>query len=421
MRGEDWHKGIARPRRRGSSPRARGGRNDPVAWRIRGGLIPACAGRTRLRWRTSAASGAHPRVRGEDHVGQLVHDGEYGSSPRARGGPRTRRASSRAARLIPACAGRTGCGPRSCTRQAAHPRVRGEDATLLDAAMLLAGSSPRARGGRPAGTHSTTAVGLIPACAGRTIWTPSTSRSMTAHPRVRGEDRCPAHGFAFLPGSSPRARGGPTIVGNPLRADGLIPACAGRTPNLAHRNRLATAHPRVRGEDQTRCSSAGSRSGSSPRARGGRSRQPPDRSGSGLIPACAGRTPSPRTNSPWATAHPRVRGEDGAAPRRRPSAFGSSPRARGGHRDPLRRDRGCGLIPACAGRTPCPDRRADAESAHPRVRGEDAPRLLIRPLKDGSSPRARGGRGIGEELARHDGLIPACAGRTRTGSDRRHP
>ena len=94
------------------------------------------------------------------------------------------------------------------------------------------------------------------------------------------------------------------------------------------------------------------------------------------------------------------------------SPQGSSPRVRGKLRCLLPRVVQAGLIPACAGKTRSSRRPARNCPAHPRVCGENltsTPTLLA---TRGSSPRVRGKRPPTTRAAPHTGLIPECAGKT---------
>ena len=172
----------------------------------------------------------------------------------------------------------------------------------------------------------------------------------------------------------------------------LTPTCVGRT--LVCRMCFAgrTAHPHVRGED-----GAGS---------------PADALRAGLTPTCVGRTPLMTTCTARPPAHPHVRGEDKKVIEICHAASGSPPRAWGGltpgglPRVPVR------LTPTCVGRTvPVVTVRVCAP-AHPHVRGEDwsRPRTTARTI--GSPPRAWGGldRRVGGLIV--GGLTPTCVGRT---------
>ena len=112
-------------------------------------------------------------------------------------------------------------------------------------------------------------------------------------------------------------------------------------------------------------------------------------------------------------AHPRSRGADDgvAAPRR--TRCGSSPLARGGLsliEQLMPQD---GLIPARAGRTKALHASLRENGAHPRSRGADLSAMGSRLTLAGSSPLARGGRRMHSQMPLGIGLIPARAGRTR--------
>ena len=154
------------------------------------------------------------------------------------------------------------------------------------------------------------------------------------------------------------------------------------------------------------------RRGSSPRVRG----KPGVHAGPGrvhgLIPACAGKTLTVPRIPPCPQAHPRVCGENPHAGNREREGAGSSPRVRG---KPIRGQHGqpgWGLIPACAGKTRSIPGQGTVCRAHPRVCGENVTGGAILPGVDGSSPRVRGKRRLswlGISIMR---LIPACAGKT---------
>ena len=130
------------------------------------------------------------------------------------------------------------------------------------------GSSPRVRGKLCLLSPGRSVVGLIPACAGKT-WCRWWSFVLSpAHPRVCGENINPLTGQPIASGSSPRVRGKPPRYrrGHSLR--GLIPACAGKTPDSLQNVVNCRAHPRVCGENELVQNRAMGREGSSPRVRG---------------------------------------------------------------------------------------------------------------------------------------------------------
>ena len=92
--------------------------------------------------------------------------------------------------------------------------------------------------------------------------------------------------------------------------------------------------------------------------------------------------------------------------------LGSSPRARGAHPAPLGHGRHRGIIPACAGSTRSPGLRTARSGDHPRVRGEHRGHRDHHRAGGGSSPRARGAQALEWAQGALDGIIPACAGST---------
>ena len=92
--------------------------------------------------------------------------------------------------------------------------------------------------------------------------------------------------------------------------------------------------------------------------------------------------------------------------------MGSSPLTRG---KPLRvreARKHQGLIPAHAGKTPSSLARSVTSRAHPRSRGENATKSSSKPPGPGSSPLTRGKLGVRGANRVGGGLIPAHAGKT---------
>ena len=288
---------------------------------------------------------------GENAEGKTLTSDDVGSYPRVRGKPGHRARSAGSHGLIPARAGKTG------------------------------------------GWRSRAAVGgLIPARAGKTSAAAPRLTRIGAHPRVCGENSESASSPTRTPGSSPRVRGKPHVVG-----DGVP---------------LRVAHPRACGENRLQGRDQVGFRGSSPRVRGKRLWGTARDFRTGLIPACAGKTSVFFAYSDRSAAHPRVCGENMTCTERKTASRGSSPRVRGkpvpGFRVLLRR----GLIPARAGKTPCCSSRARPWTAHPRACGENAQSHYRRFKEFGSSPRLRGKLGTASIRGSAGGLIPARAGKT---------
>ena len=369
----------------------------------------------------------------------MPRDAEGGSSPRARGAHRHRRARRLPPGIIPACAGSTPAPQASADGCRDHPRVRGEHNLRRRCRVPHTGSSPRARGALAAGELPADASGIIPACAGSTelgrrrrglmgiipacagstgpgavLW-----RWFRDHPRVRGEHYIPQIDPEQDTGSSPRARGALDSEGETVDTAGIIPACAGSTSSMRGARRAGRDHPRVRGEHRAPLFGDRSRWGSSPRARGARRWFAVADTALGIIPACAGSTPHRRTSRVCLPGiipacagstrfhgpagrprdHPRVRGEHLSCVNGPSRLGGSSPRARGA-RAPGRRT-------------------ADLGRDHPRVRGEHLAGWGAAESVPGSSPRARGARSTTSAATSSWGIIPACAGSTIRASRRR--
>ena len=191
-----------------------------------------------------------------------------------------------------------------------------------------------------------------------------------AHPRSRGEHLTSIVTRPRRRGSSPLARGTRPSTSTPQNPTGLIPARAGNTMERGHVHPEHGAHPRSRGEHAATLFSVGSRSGSSPLARGTPGVDAACLVIVGLIPARAGNTNFLEipAASPW--AHPRSRGEHIHDDRRRINSLGSSPLARGTPRGFSQTKNIDGLIPARAGNTEPPITRKSRRRAHPRSRGE---------------------------------------------------
>ena len=131
-----------------------------------------------------------------------------------------------------------------------------------------------------------------------------------------------------------------------------------------------------------------------------------------LIPARAGKTPGLQPVALLRWAHPRACGENTGFSFRQRVPAGSSPRVRGKLRrlgEELRGDR---LIPARAGKTRSGPHCPRRGPAHPRACGENGTSSPGSSAQAGSSPRVRGKRHRRHRQPVHRGLIPARAGKT---------
>ena len=336
---------------------------------------------------------AHPRVCGENGLRVCFYHRVRGSSPRVRGKRFACLFLPSCSGLIPACAGKTPTKHATKSSNKAHPRVCGENPSNASPRSFECGSSPRVRGKR-----------VFEYVAGGGQW---------AHPRVCGENKPGMIHAGVTKGSSPRVRGKLVHEARRRVAAGLIPACAGKTHSPSTPMCSTTAHPRVCGENPMAAARPILAPGSSPRVRGKPACTSSCERSGGLIPACAGKTPSQLVSSSQLTAHPRVCGENATWGWSDVLAMGSSPRVRGKLPDVTENVFNGGLIPACAGKTGLQFVVHFVPTAHPRVCGENLEWLEGVTDMPGSSPRVRGKPGARRRGLRIRRLIPACAGKTQ--------
>ena len=213
----------------GSSPRGRGKLGQVRGRQAHQRLIPAWAGKTLAACRNLVLAWAHPRVGGENVAYNKSETFRNGSSPRGRGKRYTDITGIQRAGLIPAWAGKTGSWAQTIEGNTAHPRVGGENRLGDPVDDLRLGSSPRGRGKLVVRARHCSRRRLIPAWAGKTPRPRDARKSCTAHPRVGGENSTAPDPVTGRPGSSPRGRGKQQCPKRRTRAHRLIPAWAGKT------------------------------------------------------------------------------------------------------------------------------------------------------------------------------------------------
>ena len=191
----------------GSSPRVRGKgakRSDRL---VGGGIIPAGAGKRLCRRTGVNCDRDHPRGCGEKPYNTYIIPQVRGSSPRVRGKVSMDWHKVLRIGIIPAGAGKSGgvpcvgCFPRD------HPRGCGEKSYSRNPIGPYLGSSPRVRGKAYWTREQTRAARIIPAGAGKSAgrWRPDVDRR--DHPRGCGEKPTRPTATRPAPGSSPRVRG----------------------------------------------------------------------------------------------------------------------------------------------------------------------------------------------------------------------
>ena len=132
----------------GSSPPARGSPVGAALAATNCRFIPACAGNTCRGAAGTSSHPVHPRLRGEHAQCREVQQARGGSSPPARGTREQQTESRGIRRFIPACAGNTPSHFTLRTSPPVHPRLRGEHEVFRAEPTLGGGSSPPARGTR---------------------------------------------------------------------------------------------------------------------------------------------------------------------------------------------------------------------------------------------------------------------------------
>ena len=169
----------------------------------------------------------HPRSRGVYKGDRKWQEIGYGSSPLARGLQIVLTVPKVTWGIIPARAGFTLGGWRSC--------------------RLRRGSSPLARGLQPFGLAVADTIGIIPARAGFTLESTLILAPVMDHPRSRGVYALLADSLASAVGSSPLARGLPRNRIRLAMQQRIIPARAGFTGRCGRSTAAAGDHPRSRG------------------------------------------------------------------------------------------------------------------------------------------------------------------------------
>ncbi len=225
------HGSVRLPSRRpaGPSPRVQGTLVLDVLRSEVDRSIPARAGNTRQRPEHFGMHPVHPRACREHSSALSTVAVAVGPSPRVQG-TRPRRGQSRVGyRSIPARAGNTRWRWRTTGSSSVHPRACREHSSPVRPCFRVPGPSPRVQGTRglqldPEGVHRS-----IPARAGNTSSPRTRAPGSPVHPRACREHADPAAQVAGLVGPSPRVQGtlGRTSRLRPGRRS--IPARAGNT------------------------------------------------------------------------------------------------------------------------------------------------------------------------------------------------
>ena len=108
--------------------------------------------------------------------------------------------------------------------------MHGENNDLVIDYEHQTGSSPHARGKRHLGQENLAVFArFIPACAGKTYCSRPKNRTASVHPRMRGENGTWSLYKASTHGPSPHARGKLLQIWDQVARERSIPAYAGKT------------------------------------------------------------------------------------------------------------------------------------------------------------------------------------------------
>ena len=174
-----------------------------------------------------------------------------GSPPRVRGKVHVCHCSLVCCRITPACAGKSRARKAAAAVRRDHPRVCEEKNFLLLMTSRRSGSPPRVRGKGWGGIDGIRLEGITPACAGKSCFVHLVESFHWDHPRVCGEKQASCPEAPLFAGSPPRVRGKGIQPRYHRVAMGITPACAGKS-NICGQNRVKSEdHPRACGEKHT--------------------------------------------------------------------------------------------------------------------------------------------------------------------------
>ena len=144
----------------------------------------------------------------------------------------------------------------------------GEHLAVRSPLRMDSGSSPHVRGALGCSVSSADGFGIIPACAGSTSVACRFSTYRWDHPRMCGEHVVAGYRIVFQRGSSPHVRGALKALPRKKSGSGIIPACAGSTSWNGPAMCADWDHPRMCGEHSVPSFCLTSGWGSSPHVRG---------------------------------------------------------------------------------------------------------------------------------------------------------
>ena len=134
-----------------------------------------------------------------------------------------------------------------------------------------------------------------------------------------------------------------------------------------------------------------------------------------ITPACAGSSWQPKFCGPSRPDHPRLCGEQSVHTVKAEDSPGSPPPVRGAEKKEGITYAISRITPACAGSRPFTPEFTTRDKDHPRLCGEQPPRMGRFAGATGSPPPVRGAEGGESHPRLTQGITPACAGSRYTG------
>ena len=396
----------------GLSPHGRGIPPSHLADQHNTGPIPAWAGDTGVSTSRGRPVWAYPRMGGGYKLENQVSTQGQGLSPHGRGIQLRCLVQLGRAGPIPAWAGDTSTSTSTTGFSGAYPRMGGGYASQTLPGSAYTGLSPHGRGIPARIAVSESYFGPIPAWAGDTRPCCARYSLRRAYPRMGG-GYCNGSCSCESPrGLSPHGRGiqiNDRLCFAPI---GPIPAWAGDTRGVRRGRRACRAYPRMGGGYTVRSWATIPVSGLSPHGRGIQDRRDFELVEAGPIPAWAGDTEGCAPADGAVGAYPRMGGGYIANSSCLMLLEGLSPHGRGilvGVRD---QDGEHGPIPAWAGDTTWNSICVSRIWAYPRMGGGYAAKASAKLYKLGLSPHGRGIHPYTIPNGERLGPIPAWAGDT---------
>ncbi len=190
----------------------------------------------------------YPRSRGEHHHDKPQPFQSRGLSPLTRGTQLDLSISASLHRFIPAHAGNTPLACPKTPHYPVYPRSRGEHPLLFASSIIFPGLSPLTRGTPRAGIQDIFVKGFIPAHAGNTFKFLVMVNFQPVYPRSRGEHLIPETTNETGCGLSPLTRGTHMDIRTRWPGRRFIPAHAGNTFLTGTSTWARAVYPRSRGE-----------------------------------------------------------------------------------------------------------------------------------------------------------------------------